>query len=100
MTTDKQQAYQLLDRLDAGQLAAVLHLLEVMTLPANKSATPPIIPFEDEEISDQEHQAVAASKEWFQHNKGIPHEEILAEFGLTPADFPLKHDSEPHGQTR
>ena len=43
--------------------------------------------FEDEEISEEEELAVARSIEWFKHNKGIPMEEVLAEFGLTAEDF-------------
>jgi hypothetical protein len=43
--------------------------------------------FEDEEISEEEEQAVARAREWFKHNEGIPMEEILAEFGLTMEDF-------------
>jgi hypothetical protein len=39
--------------------------------------------FEDEEISEEEEQAVARSKEWFKHNKGIPFEEVVAELGFT-----------------
>ena len=44
-------------------------------------------PFEDEEISDEEQRAVAEADEWLKHNQPIPHEEVLAEFGLTIADF-------------
>lgn len=42
---------------------------------------------EDEEISEEEVQAAAQAGEWLKHNKPIPHEEVLAEFGLTMADF-------------
>jgi hypothetical protein len=36
--------------------------------------------------------ALSRADEWLKarDGKGIPHEEVLAEFGLTPADFPLK----------
>ena len=37
-------------------------------------------PLEDEEISEEEAQAVARSKEWFQHNQGIP----FVRAGTTP----------------
>ncbi len=43
-------------------------------------------PEEDEEISEEEAQAVARSREWLKHNQGIPMEEVLADFGLTMAD--------------
>jgi hypothetical protein len=46
-------------------------------------------PFEDEEISEEETRAVAASKAWLAEHpgEGIPHEEILREFGLSPEDL-------------
>ena len=46
-------------------------------------------PFEDEEISEEESRAVAASKAWLAEHpgEGIPHEEILREFGLSPEDL-------------
>lgn len=44
-------------------------------------------PIEDEEISPDEQCAVAETRRWLQHNKPIPHEEVLAEFGLTLEDF-------------
>ena len=43
-------------------------------------------PVEDEEISEEERHAVAEAHEWLKHNKPIPHEEVLAEFGLTMDD--------------
>ncbi|MDQ2949386.1 MAG: hypothetical protein M3Y27_26185 [Acidobacteriota bacterium] len=45
-------------------------------------------PDDDEPWTAQDEQALNASKEWFSHNQGIPHGEILAEFGLKPDDFP------------
>ena len=57
-------------------------------------------PFEDQEISDEENRAVAASKAWLKDHEPIPNEEVLAEFGLTAEDFermgrtPL--EPEPH----
>jgi hypothetical protein len=44
-------------------------------------------PLEDEEISEDEERAVAEAREWLKHNKPIAHEEVLAELGLSPADF-------------
>lgn len=67
------KAHELIGQLDAGKLAAVVHLLEVMV---NHEE-------EDEEISPEEEAAVARSKEWFKHNEGIPFEHVVAELGLT-----------------
>jgi transposase InsO family protein len=46
-------------------------------------------PFEDEPISEEENRAVAASKAWLAEHpgEGIPHEELLAEFGIKPEDL-------------
>lgn len=38
-------------------------------------------------MSDAERAAVTEADEWLQHNQPIPHEEVLAEFGLTMADW-------------
>jgi hypothetical protein len=29
------------------------------------------------------HPALDESREWFKHNRGIPHEQVLAELGIT-----------------
>jgi hypothetical protein len=44
-------------------------------------------PLEDEEIPAEEEQAVAEAREWRKHNRPIPHGEVLAELGLSMADF-------------
>jgi hypothetical protein len=78
---DKQHAHQLLDQLDSGQFEAVVRLLEVMTDPANVSIAN--APIDDEPVSEEEERAVAASREWFKTNPGIPFEEVVAELGFT-----------------
>ena len=78
---DKQHAHQLLDQLDPGQFEAVVRLLEVMTDPASVSIAD--APIDDEPVSEEEERAVAASKEWFKHNAGIPFEDVVAELGFT-----------------
>ncbi len=76
MAADKQHAHQLLDQLGPGQLAAVVRLLEAMVPPDEDKDT----------LSNAERKAVAEADEWLKHNQPIPHEEILAQFGLTMAD--------------
>ena len=78
---NKQHAHELLDQLDPGQFEAVLRLLEVMTDPAIVSIAN--APIDEEPVSEEEERAVAASKEWFKHNAGIPFEEVAAELGFT-----------------
>ena len=81
----KQQAHQLVEQLDAGQLAAVVHLLNVMTDPVARSLAN--APLEDEPISVEEERAVEASKNWLKDHEPIPNKDVLAEFGLTSEDF-------------
>lgn len=71
----REHAHQLLDRLDQARLAAVVHLLEA---------------FLDEDtdtLSPAEAKAIAAADEWSKHHDPIPHEQVLAEFGLTMGDW-------------
>ena len=77
MSVDIQHAHHLLDQLGPGQLAAVVHLLETMVPPEEDGDT----------LSNAERKAVAEADEWLKHNQPIPHEEVLAEFGLTMADW-------------
>src|SRR5580692_746244 len=74
---EHEHAHKLLDQLGPGQLAAVVHLLETMISPEEDGNT----------LSNAERKAVAEADEWLQHNQPIPHEEVLAEFGLTMADW-------------
>jgi len=85
MATDKQQLYQLIDQLDAGQIAAVVHLLEVMTDPVARAIAN--APVDEEPLSEETIQALDASQEWLKHNPGIPHEQVLAELGITPEEI-------------
>jgi len=73
---DNQHAHDLLDRLAPSQLAAVVHLLETI-----------VTPEDGDTLSPAERKAIAEADEWLKHNEPIPHEEVLAEFGLTLADW-------------
>jgi len=65
----------------------VVSLLEVMLDPVSRAIAN--APVDDEPETEAERQAVSESKAWFERNggQGIPHEEVLADFGLTPNDF-------------
>ena len=77
---EKQQEHQLLDQLDAGQLAAVVHLLQVMTGPLSRALAS--APVEEEEITSETAAALDRSRASLARGEGIPHEDILREFGL------------------
>jgi hypothetical protein len=85
MTDTRELAHQLIDRLPETQLSGLVQFLETIVDPSGSAMRN--APIEDEEISEEEEQAVAEAREWLKHNKPIPHEEVLAEFGLTMADF-------------
>jgi hypothetical protein len=82
---ERRQAHAYLDRLPPDQLSAVRGLLETMLDPVSLALAN--APAEDEEISEEEERTVAESREWLKHNKPIPNEEVLAEFGLAVEDF-------------
>jgi hypothetical protein len=83
---DKQHAHQLIERLEDAQVVTAVRFLEFMILdPVARSLA--IAPIDDEPLTEEEEQALNDSKEWFRHNQGIPHEDILAEFGLKPDDL-------------
>jgi len=82
---ERHQAHAYLDRLPPEQLSAVRGLLETMLDPLSRAIAN--APVEDEKIGAEEERAVAGAREWLKRNKPIPHEEVLAEFGLTLDDF-------------
>jgi hypothetical protein len=79
---ERQQAHAYLDRLPPDQLSAVRSLLETM-LPDAMSRALANAPAEDEEISEEEEQSVARSKEWFKNHQGTSLEDMAAELGLS-----------------
>lgn len=87
--TDKQHVIELLDRLDSGQFAAVVHLLEVMDDPISR-ATASAMP-DDEPVTEEDRRRVLEGRRWFsgRGGNGISMEEVLADFNLKPADFPI-----------
>ena len=87
MSDTREHVHELIDRLPPAQLEAVAGLLESMLDPR-------------EPIGAEEERAVAEAKQWLgEHGgKGIPHEEVLADLGLTPDD--LRRMGEQSAQRR
>lgn len=77
MNGHRQHAHELIDSLPESQLSALVGLLETIVVPAGDS----------EPLTPAESRGVAEADEWLKHNEPIPHEEILAEFGLTMSDW-------------
>jgi len=68
----------------------VVGMLEAMLDPVAQTIAN--APVDDEPETEEERRAVAKSKAWFKQRdgQGIPHEEVLAEFGLPPDDIKNK----------
>ena len=78
---DREQAHQLLDELDPAQFDAIARLLEVMAEPLARSLA--MAPVEEEEITPDTAAALDQARASLARGEGIPHEEILREFGLS-----------------
>ena len=70
------QAHALLDQLPPAKLGAVRALLEVML-------------DDDEPVSDEDRRRFHEGQAFFACRKGIPMDDLLADFGATPEEFPL-----------
>jgi len=79
---DRQQAHQLLDRLGPEQFTAVAQLLEILA-PEPLLVSLSRAAVEEEEITAETAAALDRSRDSLARGEGVPHEEILREFGLT-----------------
>ena len=77
----KEHAHQMLDQLDASQLAAVAHLLEVLTDPLARSLAN--APFDIEPVSAAEAAELDEAHAAIQRGEGIAHEDMLREYGIS-----------------
>ncbi len=71
---DREHADRFLDQPAPAQLAAVVRLMETVVPPDEDRDT----------LGNAESKAIAEADEWLKHHPPIAHEEILADFGLTP----------------
>jgi hypothetical protein len=78
MADAKKHAYDLIDRLPPTQLSAVVSLLEAMLDPVSLAT----VLAEEEEITPETAAALDRARVSLARGEGIPHEEILREFGL------------------
>ena len=85
MNSQRDHAQQLLTHLAPDQVAAVVHLMEVMLNPLSRKLA--LAPLDDEPFTEEDRLAVAEADEWRKHNDCIPLEAVLADFGLTMADW-------------
>jgi hypothetical protein len=85
MSDTRQHIHELIDQLPPVRLAAVETLLESLLDPLSQKLAAAEI--DDEPFTEGDRQAVAEADEWLKHNQPIPMEEVLADFGLTMADW-------------
>ena len=77
---ERQQAHALLDMLPDEKLNAVRALLEVMVEPLSRSLAQAAV--EEEGLTPETAAALERARASLARGEGIPHEEILREFGL------------------
>jgi hypothetical protein len=81
----RQQAHELIDRMAPGQVSAVVGLFVAMLDPVSVALAN--APYDDEPISAEEEKSLAEAREWLKHNEPIPHEQVLAELGITQEEI-------------
>jgi hypothetical protein len=91
MAANKQHAHELIERLAPGEVPAAIGMLESLLDPVSRAIAN--APIDDEPVTKEEEKALAESREWLKHNKGIPHEQVLAELGVTQEE--VDHFQEP-----
>jgi hypothetical protein len=77
---DRRQAHALLDALPADKLNAVRSLLEVMVEPLARSLA--LAEVEEEGLMPDTAAALERARASLARGEGIPHDEVLREFGL------------------
>jgi ethanolamine utilization microcompartment shell protein EutL len=77
---ERRQAHALLDLLPAEKLNAVRSLLEVMVEPLARSLAQAAA--EEEELTPETAAALERARASLARGEGIPHDDILREFGL------------------
>ncbi|MFN0105085.1 MAG: hypothetical protein ACKV2U_23745 [Bryobacteraceae bacterium] len=76
----REHAHALLDMLPPDKLDAVRTLLEVMVEPLARSLA--AAPLENEDLTAETSNALNRARASLKSGEGIPHEEVLKEFGL------------------
>lgn len=80
LTQERQQAHALLDMLPDEKLNALRTLLEVMVEPLSRSLA--LTSVGEEELTPETAAALERARASLARGEGIPHEEILREFGV------------------
>jgi hypothetical protein len=91
--SDRRHAHELIERLQTSQIAAAVRFMEFMLLDPVSLAVV-TAPADDEPVTEQDRRRFHDGQAWFAKpgNKGVPMEDVLAEFDLKPEDFPHSPD--------
>jgi len=81
----REHAHAFLNRLPPAQLSAVCGLLESMLSPLDRKLA--LAPIDDEPLTPEDAAAIRAGIDSLARGRGVPMEEVLADFGLTMDDF-------------
>ena len=81
----REHALRLLDSVPEEKLTAAVGLLESLLDPVSRAIAN--APYDDEPTTEEDIREIAAARAASAQGKLISHEEVLAEFGLTSADF-------------
>jgi hypothetical protein len=88
---ERKQAHALLDQLPPAKLGAVRSLLEVMLEDEE----------DDEELTEEDRRAIQVGLDSLEKHGTVSMEEVLADFGLTMADFEkMAHEPDPLPTTK
>jgi hypothetical protein len=85
MAADKEHAHELIERLARSQVPAAIGMLASLLDPVSRAIAN--APIDDEPLTAADEKALAEAREWSKHSKGTPHEEFLAELGITPDEI-------------
>ena len=81
----KELAHQLIERMPPTQVAAVVGLLEALLDPVSRAVAN--APTDEEPLTAEEKKALDDARDWLKHNRGQPHEQVLAELGITSEEI-------------
>jgi hypothetical protein len=85
VTEQRQHVHAYIDRLPGDQLSAVYGLLETMLSPLDRKLA--LAPLDDEPVTPEDIAAIHAGVASLEAGRGVPMEDVLADFGLTMDDF-------------
>ena len=85
MAADKQHAHELIEQLPPSQVPAAIGMLKSLLDPVSRAIAN--APIDNEPLTTADEKALAEAREWSKHNKGTPHEDFLAELGITQEEI-------------